>query len=220
MNHGSSEKKSLYQVQHEGMQPRTRRGCRWFAGAVSLRNSNSTHDQSRDDVIERTATATAKKKMIIRRRLGSGTATKHLYVPLDVASTFISHFQPVQNAEITIRGGESEHAVEEQEREASGVIGDAGDVASASAFAAAGLGAAASDASRVTLTFLMAVPKPASLESGSACSERVTKTHEVEYERRQFEGEVHRRLTKGWHGLCLKLGARLGDAQEMSSYHC
>ena len=188
MNHGSSEnEKSLDQVQQEGIQPTTRRGCRCLAGAVSLRNSRSTHDQSRDDAIERTATATAKKNMIIRRRLGSGTAMKHLYVPLDVASTFISHFQPVWNAEKTIRGGESVHAVEEQEREASGVTGDAGDLASASAFAAAGLSAAASDASRVTFTFLMAVPKPASLESGSACSERVTTTQEVEYERRHLK---------------------------------
>ena len=65
---------------------------------------------------------------------------KHLYVPLDVASTFISHLQPARNADRTIRGGESVHAVEEQERVASGVTGDAGDVASALAFAAAGLG--------------------------------------------------------------------------------
>jgi len=169
----------------------------------------------RDDAIERTATAiaTAKKLMIIRRRLGSGTAMKHLYVPLDVASTFISHLQPARNADRTIRGGESVHAVEEQERVASGVTGDAGDVASALAFAAAGLGAAASDASWATLAFVMAAPKPASFESGSACSERVRMTHEVEYERHHFKGQVHRRLTKGWHGLCLKLGARVANEQ-------
>ena len=47
MNHVSSEnKKSLDQVQQEGIQPRIRRGRRSFAGAVSLRNSRSTHDQS------------------------------------------------------------------------------------------------------------------------------------------------------------------------------
>lgn len=92
------------------------------------------------------------------------------------------------------------HAEGEQERQASGVTGDAGDVASSSAFAAAGLGAAASDASRVTLTFLMAVPKPASLESGSACSERVTTTQEVEYERRHLKVKCTAALRKDGMG--------------------
>ena len=42
--------------------------------------------------------------------------------------------------------------------------------------------------------------------------------YDVEYERRHFGDQVHHRLTKGWHTLCLVLQAGVGDTLEMTRY--
>ena len=42
--------------------------------------------------------------------------------------------------------------------------------------------------------------------------------YDVEYERRHFGDQVHHRLTKGWHTLCLVLEAGVGDTLEMTRY--
>ena len=42
--------------------------------------------------------------------------------------------------------------------------------------------------------------------------------YDVEYVRRHFGDQVHHRLTKGWHTLCLVLEAGVGDTLEMTRY--
>jgi len=43
--------------------------------------------------------------------------------------------------------------------------------------------------------------------------------YDVEYVRRHFGDQVHHRLTKGWHTLCLVLQAGVGDTLEMTRYY-
>ena len=191
---------------------------------------------------------TAKKMMVVRRRLGKGTALKRLYVPLDLASTFMPPLPPFCDNEKSAREGDKGREEEEEAGDGEGSGGACGGAAAAAATAAdAGVAAptgtaagaaagsnaanssisinsAASGSSRMILTFVAVASECQRRFSGCldiepSCSEYVMTTHEVEYERRHFGNQVHYRLTKGWRSLCLILGASVGDILEMRRCH-
>jgi len=120
------------------------------------------------------------------------------------------------------RGGAEEEEGGDGEESAGACGTGPGAAAAAPAAAVGSSSSSTSNATRMTLIFVVVAPDfgclPGGVGSGAGCSDRFVTKHEVEYERRQFGDQVHHRLTKGWHALCLNLGASVGDTLEMSKY--
>ena len=202
--------------------------------ARARRGSPTSHPRGDGMATTATATATesAKEILVMRRRLSNGTALKRLYVPLNLASAFMPPLSPFRaNAKrrrVGDKGGAEDEEVGGDGEESAGACGS-GPAAGASAAAddddddaaaAADSKSNAASAARMTLTFVAVSADfgclPRGAGSGVSGEEELMTTHEVEYERRQFGDQVHHRLTKGWHAMCLSLRASVGDTIEMS----
>jgi hypothetical protein len=207
-----------------------------------------------------TAMATKNFKIVVKRQLSNATSLKRLYVPVDMASTFMP---PLPSLRFCKKGIKE---VRNCQRGGEGQAG--GRVAGKGAGSAGSKAAAAPSFSRMTVSFAVTAeagpllfdndisapvvdndssgpvvnnessgPVSANNTSSSPAGAAVDDDdlgqptergdeklatsmmlYDVEYERRHFGDQVHHRLTKGWHTLCLVLEAGVGDTLEMARY--